>query len=179
MIKGQVMRAFALVIGFAAAAGLSACSGDPRLMNIESGQSSPDEFAILPTKPLSMPPDLAVLPSPTPGGANITDPTPQADAVAALGGNPGRLADQGIAASDQALVAYASRRGNNPGIRTTLAEADLRWRSRNARRPLEALFGTSVYQRAYRPMALDPSAEQLRWQRAGARTSTSPTPTAE
>lgn len=169
------MRAMALVIGFATV-GLSACSGNPQLMNIKSGQNSPDEFAILPTKPLSMPPDLAVLPSPTPGGANITDPTPQADAVAALGGNPAQLSNQGIAASDQALVAYASRRGNDANIRPVLAEADLRWRSRNARRPLEALFGTSVYIRAYRAMALDPEAEQLRWQRAGARTSTSPAP---
>lgn len=173
------MRAIALVIGFAAAAGLAACSGDPHLMNIQSGQDSPDEFAILPTKPLTMPPDLAVLPTPTPGGANITDPTPQADAVAALGGNPGRLVNQGIAASDQALVAYAARRGSDANIRVTLAQADLQWRSRNARRPLEALFGTSVYQRAYRAMALDPKAEQLRWQRAGARTSTSPLPDEE
>lgn len=160
-------------------AGLAACSGDPHLMNIESGQSSPDEFAILPTKPLSMPPDLAVLPAPTPGGSNITDPTPQADAVAALGGNPARLTDQGIAASDQALVAYAARRGTNPAIRVELAKADLEWRSRNARRPLEALVGTSVYLRAYRSMTLDSDAEQLRWQRAGARTSTSPAPKVE
>ncbi|MBU3029144.1 DUF3035 domain-containing protein [Paracoccus marinaquae] len=173
------MRAIALMMGFAAVAGLSACSGDPHLMNIESGQNSPDEFAILPTKPLTMPPDLAVLPTPTPGGANITDPTPQADAVAALGGNPAQLADQGIAASDQALVVYTGRLGTDPAIRTQLAVADLQWRSRNSRRPLEALFGTSVYLRAYRPMTLDPAAEQLRWQRAGARTSTSPTPVEE
>lgn len=173
------MRVIALSIGFAAVAGLAACGGDPHLMNIRSGQNSPDEFAILPTKPLEMPPDIAVLPAPTPGGANITDPTPQADAVAALGGNPGRLADQGIAASDQALVAHAGRQGRDPAIRTTLAEADLAWRSRNARRPLEALFGTSVYIRAYRPMTLDPVAEQLRWQRAGARTSTAPAPDAD
>ncbi|WP_372801895.1 DUF3035 domain-containing protein [Paracoccus seriniphilus] len=173
------MRAFALMISVALTTGLAACNGDPHLMNIKSGQSSPDEFAILPTKPLSMPPDLAILPSPTPGGSNITDPTPQADAVAALGGNPARLTDQGISASDQALVAYAARRGTDPAIRTELAEADLKWRSRHSRRPLEALFGTSVYLRAYRSMTLDAESEQLRWQRAGARTSTSPAPETE
>lgn len=173
------MRAMALVIGLAATVGLSACAGDPRLMNIQSGQNSPDEFAVMPTKPLSMPPDLAMLPAPTPGGANITDPTPQADAVAALGGNPARLVDQGVAASDQALVAYASRRGNDSTIRARLAQADVEWRSRNSRRPLEALFGTSVYLRAYRAMTLDAPTEQLRWQRAGARTSTSPAPATE
>ena len=171
------MRAIVLTIGFAAVAGLSACSGGGKqLMNIESGQSTPDEFAILPTKPLSMPPDLAVLPDPTPGGGNLTDPTPQADAVAALGGNPARLQDQGVAAADQALVAHAARRGSDPAIRTTLAASDAKYRAGNRRKPLEVLFGTSVYQRAYRPMALEPRGEQIRWQRAGAITSTSPVP---
>lgn len=179
MKKGQEMRAIALAIGIAVTAGLSGCGGDPRLMNIKSGQNSPDEFAILPTRPLALPPDLAMLPAPTPGGANLTDPAPHADAVAALGGNPARLADQGVAASDQALVAHTARFGRDAAIRTQLAQADLAWRSRHSRRPLEVLFGTSVYMRAYRPMALDPAAEQLRWQRAGARTSTSPAPATE
>ena len=173
------MRAFSLVIGLTALAGLAACGGDPHLMNIKTGQNSPDEFAILPSKPLSMPPDLALLPTPTPGQANITDPTPQADAVAALGGNPGALADRGVAASDLALVAYAGRRGTDANIRTTLAEADVKYRTRNKRRPLEKLFGTSVYQRAYRPMALDSDSEQTRWQMGGAITSTSPAPKAD
>ncbi len=168
------MRAIALMIGLTALAGLAACSGGGKLMNIERGQTTPDEFAIMPTKPLSMPPDLAMLPDPTPGGANITDPTPNADAVAALGGNPARLADQGIGAADQALVAHAGRQGNDPAIRDRLAQSDADWRAGNRRRPLEALFGTSVYQRAYKPMALDGSDEQLRWQRAGAITSTAP-----
>ncbi|WP_374300159.1 DUF3035 domain-containing protein [Paracoccus sp. (in: a-proteobacteria)] len=172
------MQAFVRGIAAAAVMGLSAC-GSNQLMNIETGQNSPDEFAILPTRPLSMPPDLALLPTPTPGGANITDPNPNADAVAALGGNPARLSDQGIAASDGALVAHAARRGSDPAIRQTLAQADTEWRSRNKRRPLEALFGTSVYQRAYRPMALDSRTEQQRWQRAGAITQTSPAPIEE
>lgn len=169
------MRVFIKGIAAAAVLGLSAC-GSNQLMNIETGQNSPDEFAILPTRPLSMPPDLALLPAPTPGGANITDPNPNADAVAALGGNPARLEDRGIAASDQALVAHAARRGTDPAIRERLAESDAEWRSRNKRRPLEALFGTTVYQRAYRPLALDSQAEQQRWQRAGAITQTSPVP---
>ena len=172
------MRAFVTGIAMMATVGLSAC-GSNQLMNIKTGQNSPDEFAILPTRPLSMPPDLALLPAPTPGGANITDPTPAADAVAALGGNPARLADQGIGAADQALVAHATRRGTDPAIRERLAQSDADWRSRNKRRPLEALFGTSVYQRAYRPMALDSRNEQDRWQRAGAITQTSPAPIEE
>lgn len=172
------MRTSALVIGFAAAMGLSACGGGT-LNNIGAGQVGPDEFAILPTRSLSMPPDLAVLPAPTPGGANITDPNPRGDAVAALGGNPERLANQGIGAADQALVAQATRAGTDPQIRERLAQSDAEWRARNSRRPLERIMGTPVYQRAYAPMALDPVSEQRRWQRAGAITSTAPAPAAE
>lgn len=172
------MRAGFLMIGLAGAMALGACSGESRLMNLDAGRTTPDEFAILPTRPLSMPADLAVLPSPTPGGANITDPTPQSDAVAALGGNPGALVNQGIGAADQALVAYAGRGGSDPQIRETLAEADARFRQRSGRRPLEALVGTSVYYRAYRGQSLDARAEHLRWQRAGAITPTSPPPAA-
>lgn len=169
------MRAIALMMNAAAIAGLAACSsGEPRLMNLKAGGTGPDEFAILPTRPLSMPPDLALLPAPTPGGSNITDPAPMADAVAALGGNPAALADQGVGAADQALVAHASRRGTDPGIREELAQSDARWRQSNPRRPLERLFGTNAYQRAYRPMRLDNHAEQDRWQRAGARTPAAP-----
>ncbi|QBX33334.1 DUF3035 domain-containing protein [Paracoccus liaowanqingii] len=173
------MRTSALVIGFAAALGLAGCSGGATLNNFKSGQSSPDEFAILPTRSLAMPPDLAVLPAPTPGGANITDPNPLGDAVAALGGSPERLANRGVGAPDQALVAHAGRGGSDPQIRARLAEADADWRARNGRRPLERIAGTPVYQRAYAPMALDAATEQLRWQRAGAITSTAPAPAAE
>ncbi|RJK99203.1 DUF3035 domain-containing protein [Paracoccus siganidrum] len=170
------MRAFALMIGLAATTALSACGDDRGLMNLRSTSDGPDEFAILPTRPLSMPPDLAVLPAPTPGGANITDPTPIADAVGVLGGNPAQLADQGIAASDQALVAHAARRGSDPAIRTELAQTDAERRARNGRRPLERLFGTNVYMRTYAPMRMDAQAEQERWQRAGAQTPSAPPP---
>lgn len=170
------MRTIALMIGMAAATALGACSSDPKLNNLKAGRSGPDEFSILPTRSLSMPPDLAVLPAPTPGGSNITDPNPQGDAVAALGGNPERLRDQGIGAADQALVAQATRTGTDPAIRQTLATEDARWRSRNGPRLLERVFGSNVYQRAYAPMALDGESEQLRWQKAGAVSSTSPAP---
>ncbi|WP_265501743.1 DUF3035 domain-containing protein [Paracoccus beibuensis] len=170
------MRTSALVMGFAAALVVAGCSGGRQLNNFNVGRSGPDEFAILPTRSLTMPPDLSVLPAPTPGGANITDPNPKGEAVAALGGSAERLEDRGIAASDQALVAHAARTGTDAQIRETLAASDAEWRARNGRRPLERIFGTSVYQRAYDPMALDSRDEQLRWQRAGAITSTSPAP---
>ncbi|MDO5529303.1 MAG: DUF3035 domain-containing protein [Paracoccus sp. (in: a-proteobacteria)] len=163
------------IIAMISAAGLlGACSGDPQLMNIRAGQTTPDEFAIVPTRPLTMPADLNQLPPPTPGGANITDPTPRGDAVAALGGNPGALVDQGIGAADQALVNHAARAGSQPGIRQQLAQEDADWRARHGRRPLETLARTNVYLRAYEVMTLDSEAELRRWRRAGAQTPSAP-----
>lgn len=153
---------------------LAACSTDPQLMTLGGGNSGPDEFAIVPTKPLTMPTDLNALPAPTPGGGNITDPTPQADAVAALGGNPGQLAAQGVGAADGALLAYTSRLGRDGGIRQTLATEDLEWRSRHGRRLLEVLARTNVYYRAYEPMTLDSWAEADRWRPTGVRMPSSP-----
>lgn len=86
------MRSSRVVLAIAGAAmlTLAGCgSGDePRLMNVRSTTQGPDEFGILPPKPLQMPTDLAALPPPTPGGANLTDPTPFSDAIVALGGRP-------------------------------------------------------------------------------------------
>lgn len=158
------MRAIAVTLTML---GLAACSSDPQLMNLTTGRSSPDEFAILPTKPLSMPPDINDLPSPTPGGGNLTDPTPEADAVAALGGNPAQLGARGIGAADGALVNHASRFGRDPAIRVTTLREDIDWRSRHSRRALEVLAGTDVYYRAYKPMTLDSWAEQERWRPTG------------
>ncbi|MTH78147.1 DUF3035 domain-containing protein [Paracoccus aestuariivivens] len=158
------MRAFAVTLTML---GLAACSSDPHLMNTSAGRSSPDEFAILPTKPLSMPPDLHTLPTPTPGGPNITDPTPESDAIAALGGNPGQLTVRGVGAADGALVNHASRFGRDPAIRVITLQEDLDWRSRHSRRALEILAGTDVYYRAYEAMTLDSWAEQERWRPTG------------
>jgi hypothetical protein len=66
------------VIAVAAMLTLAACGngGAPQLMNLRTGQG-PDEFAIVPPKPLEMPEILADLPEPTPGGANRTDRRPR------------------------------------------------------------------------------------------------------
>ncbi|SMO70639.1 DUF3035 domain-containing protein [Paracoccus laeviglucosivorans] len=153
---------------------LAACSTDPHLMNTASSGDGPDEFAIVPTKPLSMPTDLNVLPAPTPGGGNITDATPQADAVAALGGNPGQLAAQGVGAADGALLAYTSRLGRDAGIRQITAQEDLEWRSRHSRRALEILARTNVYYRAYEDMTLDSWTEADRWRPTGVQVPSNP-----
>lgn len=166
-----------LTVTGAALVALSACSRSddvPNLMNIRSTTQGPDEFAILPPKPLEMPEDIAALPEPTLGGTNRTDPTPNADAIAALGGTL-RPAG-GVPASDGALFAHASRFGVTGGIRDTLAAEDLDFRRQNDGRLLERIFNVNVYYRAYADQSLDQQAELWRWRQAGARTPSAPPP---
>ena len=161
------------VIAVAAMVTLAACggNGDPRLMNLRSGQG-PDEFAIVPPKALEMPESLSDLPEPTPGGYNRTDQNPEADAAVALGGKPS--AAGGIPAGDSALYAHAARFGVDGGIRATLASEDLEWRRDNNGRPLERLFNVNVYYRAYSKQRLDQQTELARWRKLGVRTSSAP-----
>jgi len=156
---------------------LTACgSADPapRLMNLRASSEGPDEFAIVPPKALANPIDLTALPEPTPGGSNLTDPNPQADAIAALGGSLN--AAGGIPAGDAGLISYAGRNGVQADIRTTLATEDLDFRRRNNARLLEKLFDLNVYFRAYERQSLDQHRELDRWRRAGVRTPSAPPP---
>lgn len=149
---------------------LSACGGDksPNLMNLRSDTNGPDEFGILPVKQLEMPTDLVNLPEPTPNGSNLVDPTPEADAILALGGKP----DSG--SNDAALVAFAARAGVTPDIRNILAAEDLRFRQTNNGRLLERLFKNTVYFKAYLPLSLDQQAELARWRARGVATPSAP-----
>ncbi len=149
---------------------LSACGNDkqPSLMNLRSDTNGPDEFGILPVKQLEMPKDLANLPEPTPNGRNLVDPTPEADAILALGGKPG------AGANDAALVAFASRGGVTADIRAVLAAEDLRFRQSNNGRLLERWFKNNVYFRAYLPLSLDQQAELARWRARGVATPSAP-----
>ena len=154
---------------------LSACGNsdrEPRLMNLRSSTNGPDEFAILPPKALQLPSDLAALPEPTPGAANLTDQTPMADAIVALGGTvPGGA---GVPAADAGLINYAARQGVAADIRGALAAEDLRYRQQNGGRPLERLFGVNTYYKAYFRYWLDAYAELDRWRAAGAATPSAP-----
>ena len=145
----------------------------PQLMNLRSTTNGPDEFSIVPPKPLELPEDLAALPEPTPGGENRTDQRPEDDAVIALGGKP-RTASAGVPAADGALLAYAGRSGVASDIRPTLATEDLEYRRKNNGRLLERMFGVNVYFRAYRKQSLDQQQELERWRSAGAGTPSAP-----
>ena len=72
---------------------------------------TPDEFMVLPTRPLEMPESFAALPPPTPGAVNRVDYRPHAEAVAGLTGRPA-----GAGSGGGALVAAAGPR--DPAIRT-------------------------------------------------------------
>lgn len=162
-----------LILAMAGLAALSACeSGDPKLMNIRS--DTPDEFSVLPTKNLEAPEDYTTLPEPTPGGTNLADPTPRADAVAALGGNPDRLRSGRIYAGEQTLISYASRHGVPADIRDTLAAEDLEWRKTHNGKLLERFFNVNVYFDSYKPMALDQYLELDRLRKMGVWTPSAP-----
>ncbi len=151
---------------------LSGCA-NVGLRELRSNGDGPDEFLILPNKPLQEPEDFAALPAPTPGGANRVDQAPIADATNALGGNAARL-EGGIPASDGALVTAASRFGVEPNVRENLADADARFRKRKARFTQIRLFPTDRYAQAYKREAIDPFAETERFRRVGIQTPTSP-----
>ncbi|GAB4263161.1 MAG: DUF3035 domain-containing protein [Pararhodobacter sp.] len=145
-------------------------------MNARANQTSPDEFSILPTQPLQAPPDFTSLPAPTPGGTNLVDPDPRAEAVSALGGRVSAERTAGIPSADAGLIAYAGRSGVSDDIRETLAREDLEFRRRNNPRLLERLFNTNVYQQAYEDEVIDPQEELRRWRERGARTPAAPPP---
>lgn len=164
-----------LALAGAALFALAACGGrddPPRLMNLHQTGQGPDEFGILPPKSLSMPEDLAALPAPTPGGANRTDPTPNADAIIALGGRPGTPGV--VPASDAGVYRHATRHGVQPGIREQLAAEDYAFREKNDGRLLQRLFKSNVYFKAYSPQALDQYGELAKWRARGLKTPSAP-----
>ena len=158
--------------------GLSACTGrDGGFLNLrDTDQTGPDEFGILPGKPLQTPQSYSELPEPTPGAANITDPTPKADAVAALGGNPAALSATGIPSADGALVSHAGRFGIQSGVRAELAAADAEIRQSRGLMPLWGFYGNNRYFQLYRRSALDQEAELERMRAAGIKTPSAPPP---
>ena len=159
-------------LAITAAVFLTACEG---ARNADIGNEGPDEFLVLPTKPLETPDDLTALPEPTPNGINRADQRPLEDAVVALGGRGDRLTPSGSIRSDeQAILAAATRLGVTQNIRQITAEEDEQYRRQNGERILERAFGVDGYLCRYAPQRLDADAELLRMRRLGVRTPTAP-----
>ena len=152
--------------------GLAACDS-AREANIS--KEGPDEFLVLPTKPLEVPEDLANLPEPNANGQNLADQRPLEDAVIALGGRGERLTPSGSIRSDeQALFAAVTRFGITSNIREITAEEDEVYRRRNGERVLERVFNVDSYVRRYSRQTLDADLELLRLRQLGVRTPTAP-----
>jgi hypothetical protein len=148
---------------------LSACEGGLRGTLREAGVvSTPDEFLVLPNKPLEMPADLTALPPPTPGATNRADLDPEIEAVAAL---TGRAAPAGTASSP-ALVARGGPA--DPAIRPTLAAEDTTFRRDNRGRLFERWFGNNQERIVYGDVILDSDSEFDRQRAAGRRVPAAP-----
>ena len=147
---------------------LAACGdrGEESVLDrVSSGTiQSPDEFAVLPAKPLILPDDLAALPPPTPGQTNRADLTPIQDLEVALTGRTGRGVASG---ADAAMLRTATRGGITPGIRQVLAEEDVVWRDTHKGLVLERLLLRNSERVTYRQMILDAEAELRRLRALG------------
>lgn len=169
------MRAF--VFPVLALLFVTACGDTDRpLHDLKSASGGPDEFAVIPQEPLVIPTDRS-LPRPTPGGTNLADPTPAADAIAALGGSANAQIAGGVPTGDAALVAQAGRYGVEPAIRATLFAADQARLERARRSNIFNPLGRDRYFPAYAGQALDASAELERLRALGVAVPTVPATT--
>ena len=163
-----------VAIGLVVAVG--ACSvGNKPLTRLKNPNDGPDEFSIVPGKPLQEPESYSALPSPTPGAPNLTDQNPRADSIAALGGNAAK-AQTGIGANDAGLVRHSTRYGTEAGIRQTLRVEDAETRRNYGRRNILRIGPRDDYTEAYKRQWLDSQAEQERLRRSGVITPTAPPP---
>lgn len=162
------------IIGLIGVVAISGCA-QKQLRDIRATGTGPDEFLVLPPKPLTAPADYTSLPTPTPGGANITDATPQSDAIAALGGRPSALAaGQSIPASDAGLLAASSRYGVEANVRETLAAEDAALLKRKRRGGRIKLVPVDRYAQIYAKQTLEPYAANEAFRRAGVATPSAP-----
>ncbi|WP_210877470.1 DUF3035 domain-containing protein [Roseovarius autotrophicus] len=165
------------VLMLMAAAIVAGCGGRDRevsLAKIRHTGNGPDEFSIIPSKPLEMPSDMAALPAPTPGAPNRTDQNPLADGVAALGGNMAVTQAEAPSAADAGLLAHATRYGRDPAIRQTLAAEDIDVRRSYGQVNIFRILPGDDYVQAYERQWLDAHAEELRLRNRGVRTPASP-----
>ena len=170
----RMPRAMILVAGLLVAA----CSGDgtpPELRNLQPPGKGPDEFSVIPGKPLETPGNLSQLPPPAPGQGNRTDQDPVGDAVATLGGRRSALNEGGPPPqADSALVQHVTRNGVPGNIRQTVAAEDAEFRRRRGRFTGIKIANTDRYKQAYEPQVLDPYTALQRFRQLGVETPSAP-----
>lgn len=153
---------------------LAACSNDKGIRRLSSSGDGPDEFRVLPSKPLEAPKDYAALPTPTLGGKNRTDLDPAGDAIVALGGSRAAANSTRIPSSDSGLVNYSGRTGRSQDIRETLAAEDAEFRKGRGRFSNIRIVKTDIYNEVYKKYHLEQYQEQERWRQGGAATPAAP-----
>lgn len=145
----------------AASLALGACSRRVSDGELRSA-GSPDEFTVLPTKPLEMPADMAALPPPTPGARNRVDYAPRELAVASLTGR-----ETSVAGTARAGTVIARSGPIDPGIRSRLAQEDVVYREENRGKLLPRLFARDADDVIYQNEILDPGSELERLRAQG------------
>ena len=148
---------------------LSACSSDDaRLRDLYDVGTGPEEFAVLPSKPLIIPNNLTKLPVPDASVGNLADPTPKRDLIEKLGGSIDDT--DSISKRDKNLLEYVSRAGVDTNIREELAEEDRKFLRRMGVLTGVKLFRVDRYNQIYRKMTLSAPKELERWRSLGVRT---------
>ena len=168
-------RSMILILGVCF--GLAACSergDDITLKRIKDKGAGPNEFTILPTKPLQAPENYASLPAPRPGTTNLVDPRPKEEGVAALGGNPAAMQGTTPAAADSGLVRHANRYGTQPAVRQVVRQEDIETRRRHGRVNLIRIGNADDYTDAYKRQWLEASREERRLRQRGIKTPSAP-----
>ena len=163
---------FKLAVVVAIGTSLSACnqnSGNGRpLLNLRQSAIAPDEFLVVPQKPLETPGDVTSLPTPVPGAKARVMIDFEDNLLRALGGQPGN--SRTIPASDAALISAArAGSGATANIRDIMRAEDQAFREARSGR-IDRLAKKRKAVTIYDPMLLDPVAESARMQAQGVKT---------
>ncbi len=170
----RITRATMGLVLILAAAGCARGDREIDLRQLRSSDNGPDEFSVLPSKPLQAPDSYSSLPVPNPDGRNLVDQNPRADAVASLGGRPEALDATGVPAGDTALVRHTARGGVPGNIRETLAEEDEDFRQRRGRFQRLRIFIKNKYNSVYEPQTLNSVRTNQAYRRVGVPTPSVP-----
>lgn len=116
--RGAGRGAMACVGMLALAATLSACEGVSESLSL--GKRAPDEFAVMRSAPLTLPPDFSLRP-PQPGAPRPNQGTPREEAESALlnevGASPGDGSAAAASDGEMALIEQAGAADVDPNIR--------------------------------------------------------------
>ncbi len=172
----MVQKALNVVLVVAIIGGLSACnrSGSGRVLNLRQTALAPDEFLVVPQKPLQTPADLTTLPAPEPGEPDLVTIDFERNLLAALGGTEPSAG--AVPARDGAFVdAVRSSGGSTPDIRAVLRDEDQAFREARKGR-LARLEKRRQAVSLYEKMLLDAEAEAFRLRSLGVKTPALPVP---